>query len=259
MKNRFALLVVLLTAVMPCIPASAQQVTLDPAVASEVLRGTVALQAAGALRDNQQLLLDYQSVAMEQELAQEAVKRGLAERMDVQQELQKTRRQTLVRAMHDDIARSVTPPPEEDVKQAFQKDPQRWTLPAGYQLDVFYVDPANSNALAQARALTGKAVSDDALKSLNARALVLQSSGRWMSSNDLASAIWTNLPAMKQGDGRLFETESGPLLIRRGAYREQRVPLFDEARAEVHALLLRQKQEEAWQKYLVQKKKDIGF
>jgi hypothetical protein len=240
--------------------SAAQQPAFDPGVAAEVMRGTVTARAADAMQDNQQLLLDYQSAALEQELAQEAVKRGLAERMDVQQELQKARRQTLVRAVRDDVARAVAAPSEEELKQAYQSDPGRWTLPAAYQLDVFLVAPGDTNGLAQARQLAaGKAVPDDALRFLNARALVLQSSGRWLEARDVVPAIWTNLPAMKAGEGRLFDTDGGLLFVRRGAFREQKTPPFEQVRGQIQAALHRQKQAEAWRDYLIQKRKELGF
>ena len=232
----------------------------DQGVAAEAMRGTVAAQAAGAMRDNQQLLLDYQNLAMEQAFAGEAVRRGLAERLDVQNALQTARRQILVQALREDVGRSAPPPTEADVKNAYQAQTNRWVQPSGYQLDVFQVDTADSNAFAQARALAGsKPVGDDKLPGLKARMVLSAASGRWVTTNDVAASIWAALPSMKQAEGRLFDTPGGLLFIRRGAYREARLLPFEQVQGVLQIELIKARQAAAWNDYVAGARKQMGL
>ena len=240
--------------------ASAQTSRFDTAVAAEVMRGTVAAQAAGAMRDNQQLILDYQNVAIEQELAREAAARGLAERLDVGHALEQSRRQILVQALREDLARGVPSPAEKDSQAAYQKDPGRWALPEAYQLDVLQLDGTDAKGLREARALAnGKPVSDAALQPLKVKVLGTQASGNWISAAQLAPEIWTNLPAMRQGTVRVFDLNGATLLIRRGMYREMRALSYEQVKGQIEMELRRVKEDAAWQQYLAKKRKELGL
>ena len=232
----------------------------DPGIAAEAMRGTVAAQAAGAMRDNQQLLLDYQNLAMEQAFAGEAARRGLAERLDVQNALQTARRQILVQALREDVGRALPAPTEADLRSAYQAQTNRWVQPAAYQLDVFQVDASDSNALAQARALAGgKPVGDDRLPGLKARMVLSAASGRWVTTNDVAASIGAALPTMKQAEARLFDTPGGLLFIRRGAYREARVLPYEQVQGTLQIELSKARQNAAWNDYMVGVRKQLGF
>jgi hypothetical protein len=252
---------VLVGLVGTCQPGTcAEEARFDMGVAAEVTRGAAAAQTAGALRENQQLSTEYQNIALEQAVAQEGATRGLTERLDVQHALLQARRQVMVQAVREDLARTLALPPEKDVQAEYQKDPKRWTLPEAFQLDVYAVGAADTNLTNLARSLvTGKPVADDALAGLKAQQLVSQASGRWMSSGDVASSIWTNLAAMKQGEARLFDADAGYVLVRRGGHRDSKVPKFEEVQMSIQGVIMRQKEEASWNTYLAKKRKELGF
>jgi len=238
----------------------AQEARFDAAVAAEVMRGTVAAQAAGAMRDNQQLLLDYQAVALEQELACEAAKRGLTERLDVQHALEQARRQVLVQALKKEVTRRVAPLDEADIKAAYEKEPTRWTSPAAFQIDAYPLDLSDSQDMDRARPLvTGKPVGDERLSGLTAKPVVLQSSGRWLTAHEVAPEVWTNLPAMKSGTARIFQTPAGAMLVRRGAFREPRIPPLEQVRGQIEIELEQQDAEVKWTEFLKKRRKLMGF
>ena len=246
--------------VLAGLPAMAQEAQFDQAVAAEVMRGTVASQVAGAMQNNQQLLVDYQAVALEQGLAEEAAQRGLAERLEVQNRLQRARRQILIQALKEDLVAEAPAPTEEEMQKAYQAQPARWTLPPAFQLDAMEIDPLDDKTIQQARTLeTGKAVSDEMLRSLKARALVTQASGNWVTAGQVAPVIWTNLPTMGTNEVRCFDTPAGRILVRRGAMRAPRQLSFEEVRPQVEGEARRAKEETFWNEYLAAKRKTLGF
>ena len=179
---------------------SAQQVNLDQGVASEILRGVTASQVAGALSENQQLLLNYRVVAIEQTIAQEAVQMGPTERLDVQNALQQSRRQILIQARKDELARTIPPASEDDIKSIYKQQPELWTLPAAYKLDVLELDKSNERTMRKAKRMeSGEPIPDDKLTSLKSRIIVTQASGQWLSRNLIAPDIWAQLPTMEKG------------------------------------------------------------
>jgi hypothetical protein len=261
--NRYRVSVLLLALSIGGIGASTAraQARFDAAVAAEVMSGSAAMQAAGIMRDDQRVFLGYLDVALQQELAQEAVRRGLTERLDVQNAQQNARRQILIQSLRDDLARSLPVATEAEMKAVFQADTNRWTFQAGFQIDAVQLDAKDTNLMAKARAVvTGKPVPDaDLAPFTNYPALATQGSGRWFTTNDFLPEVYAELPKMQQGEVRLFEMQAGPILIRRGAGRQQRPMTFDEARAQIQIDLQAQRLQKAWDDYIARKRKELGF
>ena len=76
--------------------AQSQQIIWDKAVISEIMRDYSIMRANDAMKNNQDLLLNYQQLLIEQEISQEAVRHGLSERIDVIHQLQAARRAILI-------------------------------------------------------------------------------------------------------------------------------------------------------------------
>ena len=104
------------------LPADPQQMAdthqrfLDQAVASELVRGAVAGQTVNALAASPDLQRNYVISVVEQELAQEASRRGLAERLDVQRALMQARYQILLQALQQDVVRHVAQPTDAEIQ-----------------------------------------------------------------------------------------------------------------------------------------------
>lgn len=250
------LTVTLIGILMAATLGSAMDATNPPAQTTANTPSTTAVSAA----ETQQRLL-LQSLALEQEVAQEAVRRGLTERLDVQNALLTARRQILVQAVRDDIARSVPTPGEDELRTAFTANTNRWVLPPAYLLDMIPLDAENSNLMAQARAVvTGKPVADAALAPFtNLTALVTQASGRWVTTNDIPESLWVELAHMQAGEVRLFDSSGSPLLVRRGPHRDQTPLAFEQVRGQIQLELQMQKAQQAWEEYVARLKQTLGF
>ena len=115
MKRMIACLATLsAVAAMPVLAAE-----FDEGLAVEILRGET-LQAAWQLaQTNPEVANRYVQSSVEQSLAMEAARMGLHERADVQDAMQRARRQILVQAMREEHIRGIPAPADADVKAHF--------------------------------------------------------------------------------------------------------------------------------------------
>jgi hypothetical protein len=102
-------------------------------------------------------------------------------------------------------------------------------------------------------------VADEKLASLNAPRVVSQADERWMSTNEVESAVWTNLMDMKQGELRVIPGENANLVIRRGAFRGSRQLTYDEVRPLIRNDLMQKKEEAAWNEYVQGRLKELSL
>lgn len=239
----------------------AQTNTLDYWAATEVVMGMVNANTAAEIARSPNLAAQYQNVLMEQDLAQQAAQRGLAERLDVQRMLQIARRQVLVQALREDIARAIPPITEDEARAAYKKDTARWVKPAAFKLDVFAFKPDDTVAAASAQTLvTGNAVADEDLKKLvNARQTVAQTGNQWLTTNNVSAAIWTSLSEMSLNEVRVFPDGAQTLVIRRGPYSGDKQLTFEEAREYVSRELFAERAAAAWRDYVTKRRKALGL
>ncbi|NCC52333.1 MAG: peptidyl-prolyl cis-trans isomerase, partial [Spartobacteria bacterium] len=186
--------------------------------------------------------------------------RGLTERMDVQHNLQNLRRQALARALRDDIYRNTPAPTEEEIQATYDDNPERWVQPEAYLLDVLQYDPADTGTAVSAEELAlQKIVEDDQLETLKGQWLATQVTGPWIASNQVDAVIWTDLAGLQDGQAMVFDNERATLFIRRGAHRMETVLPLEEVRADIRNALLSARQEEAWQSFVENEQKKLGF
>jgi hypothetical protein len=227
---------------------------LDFWAATEVVMGQVGPSTIEQIKKSPELQRQYERVLMEQYLAQQAVTRGLSERLDVQRALNVARRSVLVQALREDLFRSIPQATAAEISVAFPKDKDKWTLPAAYQLDVYRIAAADTPAHEAARQLaTGKPVTEDGLSQLvNAQQQVTRASGVWLTEQQMTPTIWKDLALMKKDEVRLYPDGAQTLVIRRGDFRNARALDLKEASPYVARDLMRERSERVWSNYLDQ-------
>jgi hypothetical protein len=232
---------------------------LDFWAATEVVMGQMGPATLEQLRQSPELMQQYKDVQLQQHLAQEAARRGLTERLDVQRALHVARRNVLVTALREDLIRQIPPPTDSEVKNAYQKNRERWLVPAAYTMDVFSFGANDNVAREAAKKLeTGRPVSDAELAALvNVQTQVLMRSGAWLTTNNMTEAIWKGLALMKEREVRLFPDGARTLVVRRGAFREPRLLTLQEAAPLIRNDILRERAERVWSNYLAEARSQI--
>ena len=234
--------------------ARAETNVMDFWAASEVVMGQIGPSTIEQIQRSPDLQRQYERVLMEPYLAQQAVTRGLSERLDVQRALNVARRSVLVQALRDDVFRGIPHPSDTEVATTFPKDKEKWTMPAAYQLDVYRIAASDADAHEVARRLAnGAAVSEEAMTRIpGAQAQVLRESKTWITETQMTPAIWKALAEMKKDEVRLFPDGAQTLVVRKGDFREARALSLKEASPYVARELLRERSERAWSNYLEQ-------
>lgn len=220
---------------------------LDFGVVAEVVRSVANERNAIEIQANTNLMVTYRELALQQELAREAARRGLTETLAVQRAIELSRRNVLVTALRNDVAAGVRTPTDQEIRDAFRQQGDRLRQPEGYRLDVYRLGSDQAEALAYAASLaTGKPVSDEDLADLPAVAFARQTNEVWFTAANMTSNVWAGLESMEQDEVRLFPDGTLTLVIRRGERRDARNLRLDEARPLLRENLLRERAEEAW-------------
>ena len=260
MKKMLVLTAVLAGAVATGVVAQQGTHVLDQAVASELLRGAVAGQTVNALASSPDLQRNYVISVIEQELAQEAARRGLNERLDVQRALMQARFQILLQALQQDVVRHAAQPADAEIQAAFKKEKDRWVMPEAYKLDIFAADSANAAAVAALKAAAGVAALDaTALQTAGARQLVSAAGDVWVAEKEIVPEVWKALSSLKVGESRTFGVQNAVWLVRRADYRKAGPMTFEQARERVRAELVQASQRKEWEAFLEQRRKSLGL
>lgn len=232
----------------------------DQAVASELLRGAVAGQSVNVLAQSPDLQRNYVLGVIEQELVQEAARRGLPERLDVQRALMQSRYQILIQALQQDVMRRVAGPSDAEIQAAFRKNKERWVLPEAFKLDILAADSSNTNVVGALRAAaTAPTLDVPALLAAGARQLVSADGEIWIAEQDIVPEVWKTLPSLRDSESRIFGIQNSVWLVRRGAYRKGGPMTFEQARERIRAELLQARQREAWDAFVEARRKSLGL
>lgn len=236
------------------------QHVLDQGVASELLRGAVANQTVGVLQSSPDFQRGYVTSVIEQDMVQEAARRGLGERIDVQRALMQARYQILIQALRDDISRNVSQPADADLQAAFKKDKDRWVLPEGYKLDIFAVSGLSTQGVDAVNAMVrAQQINVTNLVAAGARQLLSADGQQWVGEKDIVPEVWKTLPSLKVGEVRQFGIQNNVWLIKRGEYRQRTAMTFEQAREYIRSDLLGQRQQAAWEAFLQARRKALGL
>jgi hypothetical protein len=232
---------------------------LDAAVAAEALRGATLNSAVNILGRDGETAGNYREIAMEQALAVQAGRLGLDERIDVQRAMANARRNVMVQALREEVERQVPPPDEAGIKDLYEKNKSAFVSPSAYQLTV-YEWPASVKFTAAE--LTVKLTGTDIEKAVadsGGRVVMPAASTEWLVEARMIPQIWTGLAAMKDGETKWFDGETGKVRVTRRAYREPKPLTFDEARADATRVLVLRMRAEAWQRYLLAMQQQLGL
>ncbi len=240
--------------------AAGSERMIDQQLAAEILRGAVAPQAPGTLLQSQEMQQVYAGSLLQQELVQEAARRGLAERLDVSRALQQARWQLLIQALREDIGRSVSIPTEDEIKKQHAANKGKYQFEDSYKLDIWTVSPQVTNATERVRAmLAGGKIVESELAALSARQLIATSSPLWVAESSVDANIWKDLPAMKVGDLKSYLVKGEIWIIRRGEFRAKREMTYDEAKEQIKQELINDRANQAWEQFQKAKAKDLGL
>lgn len=258
MKIRSAWIGVLAGAV--ALSAAAQTHLLDEAVASELLRGVTGQTALGALQANPDLLRQYSAGVLEQELSQEAARRGLAERLDVQRAIMMARHQILIQALQGDVARTQPPPTEAEIKRQFERTRAEHKLPEAVKADLYVLDGTSTNALDVARAAVAAQLIEPAQLQKTRFQRLAEAAQVWVARDVFPEEVWTEVRQMKKDQVRFFRVPGGNyMLLRYEEYRAERPATLEEATDGIRNQILNERQQKAWQDYLEKTRKKLGF
>ena len=247
-------------AVLVVSSARAQENAFDFGVASEVVRNMMSADVGQSIASSTNLMANYRNFALEQELAQEAARRGLSERIDVLRTLENSRRETLILALRNDIIRAAEVPGDEAIKKEYQKQKDRLMLPPAQKLDVFSVSAVQTQLIEKARALA--ASSPDIAEPLTKRGFIhvsAQLAEPWFTSNQVAGFIWEKVAAMEKGGVEVFPDGNNVLLVRKIDSRAARVMTPEEAQPLLRNALMRDRQAELWNEFITKKSRELGF
>lgn len=233
---------------------------IDRPLAGEIMMQQLVTKAGDLLTGNEELKAAYVGRLLDQELVQEANRRGLTDRFDVQDSLRRARWTILINALKDDVIRSLPIPKEAEIKQAYEKEKSRWKLPEAFRVDVYTVPASNVVAVGQLNLMAAtKKIDEAVIKSTNARQVASAVSGNWVSKENVPPVVWEALPGMAVGDLRVFKLDEEAVLVKKVEYRKERELSFEEAREAVKMSILSVKADAAWEAYLKKKLADLGI
>lgn len=240
--------------------AHAQTIGLDYGVAAEVVQSMIPQDIGQSISTSTNLMANYRNFALEQELAQEAARRGLTERIDVRRRIEDQRRDTLIMALRNEVIRAAEVPNEAKLKAEFKKQAERLIVPAAQKLDVYSISATQTQAIEKARALLE---SDPGVSETLAKRGFTHISGQlpepWFTAAQIAPAIWAELIAMGKDDVEVFPDGGNVLVIRKMDEREARPMTYEEAEAPLRQFLMRDSQNKLWNDYVAEKAKTLGF
>jgi len=254
-KPSMALLIII-----TALTAQSQNMPLDFGVASEVVRNMMSAQTGQNILSSTNLMANYRNFALEQEMAQEAARRGITERIDVQRTIEDMRREVLIRALRSEIIRAAKPPSEEAIGNEFKKLSDRLILPKALKLDVYSISATETQLFERAKALLSGTA--DVSEQLVKRGFVHvsgQLAEPWFDANQVAAAIWNELLTMPAGEAQIYPDGSNVLLIKKLEERESRPMTLDESRDIISNILMRDSQNELWNNFVVERAKSLGL
>lgn len=241
-------------------PVFGQGAPVDYGVASEVVRSMMSADVGRSILTSTNLMSNYRNFAMEQELAQEAARRGLTERIDVRRTIEDQRREVLITALRNEITRAAPAPADAAIKAEYNRQKDRLIMPAAQKLDVYSISATQTQVIEKARILLEN--DPGVAETLVKRGFVHLSGSLeepWFTAAQVAPAIWGELAAMSAGDVEAFPDGNNVLLIRKYDNREARAMTFEEAEPGLRNALLRDAQMKLWNDYLEKKSRELGF
>jgi hypothetical protein len=204
-------------------------------------------------------LVTAQDNALDQELAQEAGRRGLSERMDVQQALAQARVRILIQALQADMARELARPTDKEIEAEFRRNPGNYRLLEAVRADLFVLDGDHAESLPVARrALARQEITAEELQKTRFQQIALADQGVWVAKDIFPEEVWAQVKELRPGRVQFFPAENNVLLVRFQEHREEREATLEEARDRIRDELAQQRLQEAWTKYVEEQRRKLG-
>ena len=142
------------------------------------------------MKNNQDVYLNYQNLMIEQEVSQEAVRRGFCERLDVSHQLLNVRRAILIKAMKDEIFRQIPNPQITELHVYYQDNLSRFTVPDTFKLSIFELDPSNNKLMSIASNMNNNnSIEIDKLVQTGAKQLIKDTDNNWFTEKQMNKSI----------------------------------------------------------------------
>ena len=257
MIHKFRLLCILLA---PALSLQAQNHDLDLAVASELLRDATNPMAVNALQTNPDFLRRYTTGVLEQELAQEAARRGLTERLDVQQAMANARMRILIQALQQDVARKLPKATDAQIKQRFDANPENYRLLEAVQADLFLLDGSDPQAIQVARSsVAARDINPEELQSTRFQHIALAAQDTWVPKTSFPEEVWNGITELNEGQVRFYRVEDNILLVRFHAHREESAATLEDVHELIRQEINNERMQTAWNAFLDRKRADLGL
>ncbi|MFO1492650.1 MAG: peptidylprolyl isomerase [Kiritimatiellia bacterium] len=230
----------------------------DEGLAVEILRGET-LQAAWQLaQTNPEVANRYIQSAVEQNLAMEAAATGLDERADVQDALQRARRQILVQAMREEHIRGIPAPAEADVKAHFEANEKNFKLAEAYRLTaVEWTGISAEHADRVSKLVAAGKASTNTLVAAKGRLVAAGGTNEWLNANNVIPPVWSKLGKIKDGEQTYIQTNEVMVVFTRIAHRPERQATFEEAKGSAAQALWNERRELSWRKSIEERAKKL--
>lgn len=230
----------------------------DEGLAVEILRGET-LQAAFQLaQTNPEVANRYVQSSVEQSLAMEAARLGLHERADVQDAMQRARRQILVQAMREEHIRGIPTPADADVKAYFDANAKNFKLAEAYRITaVEWTSISAEHADRVSKLVAAGKASTNTLTSAEGRLVATGGEKEWLTKNNIIPPVWDKLKTIKDGQQTYVLTNQVMVVFTRLGHRPEREASFDEAKDSAKQSLWNERREQSWRKRIEEMAKKI--
>lgn len=230
----------------------------DEGLAVEILRGET-LQAAWQLaQTNPEVANRYVQSSVEQSLAMEAARLGLHERADVQDAMQRARRQILVQAMREEHIRGIPAPADADVKAHFDANAKNFKLAEAYRITaVEWTGITAEHADRVSKLVAAGKASTNTLVAANGKLVASGGENEWLNQNNIIPPVWEKLKTIKDGQQTYVQTNQVMVVFTRVAHRDERPATFEEAKGSAAQSLWNERREQSWRKRIEEMAKKI--
>lgn len=196
----------------------------------------------------------------EQELVQEAARRGITERIDILERLRRSRWQILVGGLREDVVRMVPAPREDEIRRSFEQEKARWRLPEAYRVDAYVTVATNYEAVSRMKAMVAaRQLNVKALEEVQAQRIASSAKESWLARDNFHPDIWAILPGMSIDELRMLKVDQEVVIVRKAAVRAERAMTLDEAREPIKMYLQSGKADAAWNAFLKRKMSEMGM
>ena len=242
------------------IPSSfSQPIIWDKEAVSKILKDETFSKANDVILKTQKLYQNYQQLLIEQEIAQEAVRRGLCERLDVNNQLQNARRSILFNALKEDFLRQLPSPKIEEIKRYYEMNINSFTVPEAFKIEAFELDTSNKKLMNFVKVMNSNELLDKKLLLQSGAKKLTNDVDSWYTKKQIHQSIYKELLKMIDNEAKIVYIEKNAILVLRINYRKKNVKAFDNVYSEIEMNFKKKQFDSEWQKYILSIKKKLNF